>query len=220
MTGEEEQFLPPSDTGDLEPGVRYELSPDGYVRIIYVTEERRHGETWEALSVELAARNRHLFSLPYFFEADVKWTGPHTFVMLAGVAYKAGSVRVDVDVDADGGKGRCVIAETGQSVCFRDAERLIARAYERHATYPAPRPDPLPPGLVPEAHRHSTPSRPATSLRDWILGLLGAAVVIAGLGAGVYVWNEKGPQGGPEEPRYPPAPKMKTVDAPKPAPSE
>lgn len=220
MTGEEETFLPPSETGALESGVRYELSPDGHVRIVYVTEERRHGETWEALSVELAARNRHLFALPYFFEADVKWTGPHTFVMFAGLAYKAGSVRVDVDVDADGGKGRCVIAETGQSVRFRDAERLIERAYERHATYPEPWPDQPPPGVEYEPPRHSTPSRPATSLKDWILGLLGAAAIIAGLAAGVYMWNEMRPKGEPDEPRYPPAPKMKTVAAPKPEPSE
>ncbi len=130
MAGEEEPFLPPSETGNLEPGVRYELSPDGFVRIDFETLERRHGKTWEEVSVCHAQRNRYLFSLPYFFEADVQWTGPRTFALIAGKAYTGYAIRVDVDADA--GKGRCVVAETGRSFRCADAERLIERAYDAH----------------------------------------------------------------------------------------
>ena len=140
MAGEEEAFLPPSETGDLGPGVRYELSPDGCVRVVFATEERRPGERWERVSVYLAKRDRRLFTLPYFFEADARWTGQRTLALFVSKAYEVGSVRVDVDVDANGGKGVCVIAQTGQSVRFVDAERLIERAYETHASAPPPSP--------------------------------------------------------------------------------
>ena len=136
MAGEEEAFLPPFETGDLGPGVRYELSPDRHVRIVFATEERRHGECWERVSVCLAKRDRRLFTLPYFFEADVRWPGPRTFALFVSKAYEVGRVRVDVDVDANGGRGVCVIAQSGQSVRFADAERLIERAYETHASAP------------------------------------------------------------------------------------
>jgi len=207
MAGEEEEFLPPSETGDLEQGVHYELSPDGYVQIVYIPEERRNNEWWEGVSVYLAKRGRRLFSLPYFFEADVKWTGPRTFAMFVRKAYSGGTLRVDVDVDAAGKKGRCVVAKTSQSIRFRDADRLIERAFERHATYPEPSPDQSPPVVAPPPKPRRVITLSWTKLKDLVLGLLLGAAFIAALAYGTYWWH----QDDQPEPRYPIGSKMKEL---------
>ncbi|MEO0589200.1 MAG: hypothetical protein AAFZ11_01425 [Pseudomonadota bacterium] len=222
MAEEEGKFLPPSATGELERGVRYELSPDGFVRIVFAPEERRNGEWWEQVSVYLAQRDRHLFSLPYFFEADVKWTGERTFALFAGKADASGSIQVDVDVEANRGKGRCVVAETGSTFRCADAKRRIERAYEAHLRS-------LPPvaaASAPAGYEAHFPPMATPLWRDpdhWrrtlLIGII-AAVMMAALLGGGYWWNEVRPQapdaGQDGARRYPPPPKIKPVVFPTP----
>lgn len=195
----EGEFLPPSATGRDADGYKWELSPDGSVRVRRFYEERRNNEVWDVCVAYPATGGKPIFSPPHFFDTDIAWTGPRNFAAFTGEAFGQGSIRIDIDVDA----ARGTVARTGKSFALKDADRAIRKAYEdyvRSLPPPPPMPPPPRPGPQPIA-------RKPIKWMNVILALIVNFIFLACVALGSYLWHVHYPP----EPLYPPPQEIKPV---------
>jgi len=182
----------PSATGDYGDGCRFELSPDGTVRLVYYPYERRNNEWWETAAVfviEKGGKERELFSVPHFFEARFAWVGERDLTFSAGEAFSQDSVRFAVSVDQE----IATVVETGETFPLARAERAIEAAFK--ARYP--KPSGWEPSLPSATAQVQRPARTPTTLRDVVLGLSIALAFLVLVAVVSYLWHEAYP---PEPP--------------------
>lgn len=186
------EFLDPSETGIGKDGERFELSPDGSVRVTYYPEELLNNQFYDTLDVTWEGSAAPLMSSPHGHDARVFWTGARNFRVVSGKAYGRGTIEMDADVDAMTG----FIEQTGRRFPLGAARQELDRAYWAYVrTLP-----PLPPA--------PKPPRKPIEWRNLIFGTLVASVLVAAVALGAWYWEQQHP---PEQP-FPVAPKIKPVE--------
>lgn len=178
-------MLEPSATGSEGNCHRFEVSPNGRLRLDIDGYEVRPCEWFDTLGVTDLQERRQLFVLQPYAGARYRWTGPERLEIDVGMRGRRAAVTVEV-VPED---GLLIIKDTDTAVPFARAQKEIERAISKaEALLPFEMPT-LPQVPTPD---FSQPRQPI-NWKGVLIGLIFAVLFVGAVAAVSIWWNERNP---------------------------